>query len=207
MKRIIILLLLVFFGQYTAVSQDQPGNLKTALLIVDIQEFYFPGEGPGLVNAVPASLRAKEVLQIFRERKQMVVHVRHRAAKGFEIHENVRPLAGERVITKEKVNAFHGTDLLEFLTENGVSRLIVMGMQTHMCLEAAVRAASDFGFECFVVEDACATRDLVLADKVVKAQDVHAATLATIRDGRYGKVIHSGDFIQNIDTWLFGKPE
>ena len=207
MKRIIILLLLVVSGQYAAVSLDHPDNLKTALLIVDIQEFYFPGEGPGLVNAVPASLRAKEVLQVFREKKQLVVHVRHQAAKGFEIHENVSPVAGEKVITKEKVNAFQGTDLLEFLKENGVTRLIVMGMQTHMCLEAAVRAASDFGFECIVVEDACATRDLVLGDRIVKAEDVHAATLVTIRDGRYGKVIHSGNFMHNIDTWLFGKPE
>lgn len=183
----------------------QPKEVKTALLIVDIQQFYFPGEGPGLVNAEGASLAAKEVLQIFREQKQLVVHVRHQSKKGFEIHPNVAPLPDEKVITKEEVNSFHKTDLLDYLTKNKINRLVIIGMQTQMCLEAAVRAAHDYGFECVVVGDACATRDLKFGGKTVKAEEVQTAVLATITDGRYGKVIDLKDFKENKSRYLYEK--
>ena len=177
--------------------------MKTALLIVDIQNFYFPGEGPGLVHAEEASLAAKEVLQIFREKKQLVVHVRHKSKKGFEIHQNVAPLQDEKVITKEDVNSFQKTDLLEYLKNNRIERLVVLGMQTQMCLEGAVRAAHDYGFDCIVVGDACATRDLKFGDKTVRAEDVQTAVLATITDGRYGKVITLREFKENPENYMF----
>jgi nicotinamidase-related amidase len=205
MKRIsgVVLTFLVF--QCTANSQEKTDIVKSALLIVDIQNFYFPGDDPGLVNAEPASLIAKEVLEIFREKKQLVVHVRHKAAKGFEIHKNVEPLPGEKVITKEEVNCFQGTDLLEYLKSYNISRLIIIGMQTQMCVEAAVRAGHDFGFDCVVISDACATRDVMFKDKIVNAEDVQTIIMATITDGGYGKVIDLETFKENTDKYIHEK--
>jgi nicotinamidase-related amidase len=57
---------------------------------------------------------------------------------------------------------------------------VIAGMQTHMCVEAAVRAAADLGYEVTVVADACATRDVQHGGRTVAAADVHAATLATL---------------------------
>jgi nicotinamidase-related amidase len=185
------------------IVEQKKDPVKTALLIVDIQNFYFPGEGPGLVHAQEASLVAKEVLQIFRDHKQLVVHVRHKTNKGFEIHPNVAPLSTEKIITKEEVNSFQKTDLLEYLKSNGINRLVIIGMQTQMCLEAAVRAAHDLGFECMVVQDACATRDLKFGDKTIKAEDVQTAVLATLTDGRYGKVIDLKDLKENTEKYLY----
>jgi nicotinamidase-related amidase len=164
-------------------------SIKTALLIVDIQNFYFPGDDPGLVNAEAASLVAKEILESFREKNQLVVHVRHKSNKGFEIHKNVEPVSNEKVITKVEVNSFLNTDLLEYLKINNINRLVIIGMQTQMCLEAAVRAGSDFGFECIVIQDACATRDLRFNDKIVIAEDVQTTVFATLTNGGYAKVI------------------
>lgn len=202
MKRILSFFLTFATFTLYAYSQKDEGNIKSALIIVDIQNFYFPGDGPGLVNAEQASLNAKEILAIFRENNQLVVHVRHKSDKGFDIHKNVEPLPDEKVITKEEVNSFQGTDLLDYLKSNNVSRLIIIGMQTHMCLEAAVRAGHDYGFECIVIDDACATRDLKFLDKTVKAEDVQASTLATITGGGYGKVIDLKTFKENIDLYL-----
>ncbi len=202
-EKILVLVLALLFFQYSANSQQKEnGNIKTALLIVDIQDFYFPGNGPGLVNAEAASLNAKEILEIFREKDQLVVHVRHKSDKGFAIHKNVEPLSDEKVITKEEVNSFQNTDLLEYLKTNNISRLVIIGMQTHMCLEAAVRAGNDFGFECIVIHDACATRDLKFNDKIVKAEDVQISTLATIAGGGYGKVIDLKTFKEHTDKYL-----
>jgi nicotinamidase-related amidase len=202
MKRIFGLVLTLLIFQYSVSSQQKDDNIKTALLIIDIQNFYFPGDGPGLVNAEPASLNAKKVLEIFREKKQLVIHVRHKTDKGFEIHKNVEPVSNEKVITKEEVNCFQGTDLLEYLKNNNISRLVILGMQTQMCVEAAIRAGHDFGFECVVISDACATRDVKFKDKVVKAEDVQTSTLASITDGGYGKVIDLEVFKEHTDKYL-----
>jgi nicotinamidase-related amidase len=70
-------------------------------------------------------------------------------------------------------------------------------MQTHMCLEAAARAAHDLGFEVTVIGDACATRDLRYGDRTVPAADVHASTLATL-DRTYARVV-------DTETFLSGK--
>ncbi len=202
MKRILGFVLTFFIFQYSVNSQQIGDSIKTALLIVDIQNFYFPGDGPGLVNAELASLKAKEILQICREKKQLVVHVRHKADKGIEIHNNVEPISNEKVITKEEINSFQRTDLLEYLKSNNINRLIIIGMQTQMCVEAAIRAGHDFGFECVVIHDACATRDVKFTDKIVKAKDVQTSILATITDGGYGKVIDLKFFKENIDKYL-----
>jgi nicotinamidase-related amidase len=202
MKRILGLILTLLIFPFHVNSQQEGINNKTALLIVDIQNFYFPGDGPGLVNAEQASLNAGEILKIFRENYQLVVHVRHKSDKGFDIHKNVAPLPDEKVITKEEVNSFQGTDLLDYLKSYNISRLIIIGMQTHMCLEAAVRAGHDYGFECIVIDDACATRDVKFLDKIVKAEDVQISTLATITDGGYARVIDLKTFKENPDKYL-----
>ena len=199
------LILALFVFQSFASATEKEADIRTALLIVDIQNFYFPGEKPGLVNAIPASLKAKEILEIFREKRQLVVHVRHKSNKGFEIHKNVEPLSGEKVITKEEVNSFQGTDLLEYLKNNKISRLVIVGMQTQMCVEAAIRAGHDYGFECVVISDACATRDVKFNDKTVKAEDVQNTIFAIIIDGRYGKVTDMQVFKENIDKYLHQK--
>ena len=205
MTRLFSLFIAVLLFQCTAYSQQKDDSLKTALLIVDIQNFYFPGEGPGLVNAEQASLKAKEVLQIFRDKQQLVVHVRHKSETRGEIHKNVEPILNEKVITKEEVNSFLKTDLLEYLQSNHINRLVIIGMQTQMCLEAAVRAAHDFGFECVIVQDACATRDVNFNESAAKAEDVQTTVLATITDGGYGKVIDLNGFKENADKYLFQK--
>lgn len=205
MKRFLSLFLTILIFQFSVDAQQNKDNIKTALLIVDIQDFYFPGDGPGLVNAEEASLVAKEILQEFRNENQLIIHVRHQSSKGFKIHKNVKPKANEKVISKEEVNSFQGTDLLEYLKRQNVNRLVVIGMQTQMCLEAAVRAGHDYGFECVVVGDACATRDLKFGDQVIKAADVHASTLATIEGGGYGKVIDMKTFKEDSEKYLYQK--
>jgi nicotinamidase-related amidase len=197
--RMLLLLLLPFVLNAQSATDN---SKKTALLLVDIQDFYFPGDGPGLVNAEAASRNAKKVLELFREHKNLVVHVRHKANKGFAFHENVLPMENEKIITKTEVNSFLGTDLLNFLQSNGIERLVLVGMQTHMCLEAAVRAAHDYGFECTVIEDACATKDLSFNNQVIKASDVHLSTLNTLASGGYAKILNLSTFIENKDLFF-----
>ena len=100
----------------------------------------------------------------------------------------------EDIISKDQVNAFLGTGLDSILKTNAISDLVLCGMQTHICLEAATRAGSDLGYNCTVVEDACTTRSLKFGDTVVEAKDVHASTLATLRS--YAKILTTEMYFQ-----------
>jgi nicotinamidase-related amidase len=152
----------------------------TALLIIDIQDFYFPGGKVPLVEPEAAAKNAGKVLAAFRAEGKPVIHVRHDFEPGG--------------FTKTEVSCFNGTKVLAHLKETGVEKLVIIGMQTHMCLEAATRAAYDHGFEVTVVGDACATRDLKYGDRTVPAADVHASTLATL-NRTYAKVVDTEAFL------------
>lgn len=188
-------LFLLFFGLLPFLISAQSDTTKTALLLIDIQDFYFEGGSSALVNPIPASLNAAKLLNDFRTKGQLVIHVKHGEGPQSEIHDNVKPLPGEKIFVKQEVNSFLNTGLLGYLRENKVKELVLCGMQTHMCLEAATRAASDFGFECTVIGDACATKDLKYGDIVIKAEDVHYSTLATFRP--YAKVMDTEEFLKN----------
>ena len=186
MKKIFILLAVLFIylaanKLIMAQEKEETNSLKnTAFIIIDIQNFYFPGGSLPLFEPEKAAQNAQELLKICRQNDILVIHVRHNASSGSEIHSLVKPIEGEKIISKDKANSFVGTDLLEYLNENNIKNLIICGMQTHMCLEAATRAASDYGFSCTVIEDACTTRDLKFGDNLVLAKDVHYSTLSTL---------------------------
>ena len=90
------------------------------------------------------------------------------------------PEEHEMVIVKNFPNSFVGTDLLDRLKEDNVTDLVVCGMMTHMCVDATVRAAKDFGFQIVLIGDACATKDLEIQGQPVKASDVQNSFLAAL---------------------------
>lgn len=171
------------------------GQERKVLVLIDIQEFYFPGGAQPLHEPEEAAKHAAQALSLFRELGWPVVHVQHEFGPGGAIHTLVAPLEGEVVITKKEVNAFSGTNLLGVLQELKPSELVFAGMQTHMCLEAAVRAAKDYGFRCTVLADACATRNLKYDGIEVPAAQVHASTLATL-NRTYARVMKTAAWVE-----------
>ena len=182
----------------SVLSQTTPappaGDKVTALLIIDIQDFYFSGGALPLVGSEAAGRNAARILEKFRKEGRLVIHVGHNAKNNMGFYEAVAPRSGEKVFYKNEVSAFNGTDLLSYLREQKVQRLVIMGMQTHMCVEAAVRAASDLGFECILIGDACATRNLKYKNREISAEDVHDATLSTL-DRTYATVVDTETFL------------
>ncbi len=87
----------------------------------------------------------------------------------------------ETIFQKHHPNSFRDTPLLEHLRQRSIERLVICGMMTHMCVDATTRAAYDFGFECQVAQDACATKTLSIAGQTVPAGQVHYAFLAALQ--------------------------
>jgi nicotinamidase-related amidase len=189
MKR---LLLIIFISIISAIAVKAQVH-ETALLLIDIQDFYFPGGKSALVEPEEAAINAAKLLYHFRKEKMVIIHVRHNSEPGGKINDMVKPLPDEKIFSKNGVNCFVGTDLLPFLKINKIDTLVICGMQTHMCVEAATRAGSDMGFSCILIHDACATKDLKFGDKVVRAEDVHYSTLATLKS--YAKVVSTEEYL------------
>jgi nicotinamidase-related amidase len=182
-------------------------TMKTALLLIDIQNDYFPGGKYPLVNPLEAAQNAYMILQCFREHRLHSgrhVHIQHISKepdatffisgdRGTDIHDSVAHFEGEPIVYKHEPNSFLNTNLLELLKNWETERVIITGMMTHMCVDATARAASDFGFQIIIAEDACATRDLKYGDTIIPAEHVHKAFLAALKS--YGRVVKSEEIL------------
>lgn len=165
--------------------------MKTGLVLVDMQNDYFPGGRMELVGMSEAGQKARELLAAFRDNSWPTFHIQHVSVregasfflpdtKGVEINDCIKPLAGEQVIQKIYPNSFRDTALLEELKKAEIERLVICGAMSHMCIDATVRAAFDLGFKCQVIEDACATCDLEFGGQTIAARQVHGAFMAAL---------------------------
>ena len=172
---------------------------ERALVIIDIQNDYFPGGRMALEGADAAAANAAQALARLRKEGVPVIHVRHLSVRpgstffipgtsGADIHPAVKPQGGEKVVEKNFPNSFRGTELERLLKDGGVKELVVAGMMTHMCVDASVRHAADLGYRVTLLGDACATRAQSYGGETVPARHVHAAFLAAL-NGFYAKVV------------------
>lgn len=192
-------------SQANSVSEGENG---IGLIVVDIQNDYFPGGSMELVGMEKAAANAKLLLEQSRKKGIPVIHIQHIAARpgatffvpgtvGAEIHEVVAPCAGESIVVKNFPNSFRGTSLFELLAARQVKDLVICGAMSHMCIDATTRAAFDLGFNCTVVADACATRDLQFQGRTVNAADVHASFMAALAVP-YAKIVTTEEILGQL---------
>ncbi|MEG0861647.1 MAG: cysteine hydrolase family protein [Pseudomonas sp.] len=178
---------------------------KHALIVIDIQNDYFPGGKWTLEGADRAADNAARIVAATRSNGDLVVHVRHEfessdapfftpGSDGARIHPKVAPQDKEPVVLKHKVNSFLNTELKALLDEHGIGAVTVIGSMSHMCIDAFTRAAADLDYSVTVIHDACATRDLEFNGVTVPAAHVHAAYMASLAFA-YAQVVATEDYL------------
>lgn len=166
--------------------------MKTALLMLEIQNDYFPNGRIPLERSLDASIKAQIALQTYRERKEAILHVQHISTepnatyffpctKGADFYPSVHPLKNEPVFKKHYPNSFKDTQLLNYLKKQQIKHLVICGMMTHQTIDSTVRAAFDLGFYCTILQDACAARQLEFNQTLVSTQNVQYAILAALQ--------------------------
>ncbi len=181
---------------------------KTALLLIDLQNDYFAGGTMELTGADEALQNALILLRFARAEGLSVIFMRHFSVqpqatfflpdtKGAQLHDSLDPLEHEPVMDKNFPNSFRQTELDEYLNTRKITRLVICGMMSHMCVDATTRAAFDKDFTCILAHDACATRPLTFLNKTIKAEDVHGAFMAAL-GARYARVATTGDCIATL---------
>jgi nicotinamidase-related amidase len=184
--------------------------MKTALLLIDIQNDYFPGGKMELSGPQQAGENAAALLAAFRRLDLPVIHIQHLSRQagatffvpgtdGANIHSLVAPAANETVIQKNYPSSFRETGLLEHLKEQRIGKLVIAGMMTHMCVDTTTRAACDLGFAIQLAHDACATRALSFGGMQVAAGDVQVAYIAAL-DGVFAKAERTQDIIAGLEA-------
>ncbi|MDI3284111.1 cysteine hydrolase family protein [Polyangium sp. 15x6] len=176
-----------------------------ALIVVDIQNDYFPGGKWTLSGTEAAADNAARLLAAARSKGDLVVHIRHEfpsadapffapGSEGAQIHPKVRNRDDEHVVLKHHINSFRDTDLKAVLDRHGITEVVICGNMSHMCVDAVTRAAADFGYAVTVIHDACASRDLEFNGVRVPAAQAHAAFMAALGFA-YAKMRSTDEFL------------
>ncbi len=161
--------------------------MTTGLLLIDFQAgFHAPVWGAR--NNPDAETHAARLLDAWRGRGALIVHVRHLSRQpgspltgdGTAWLDGLAPQAGEAVFEKHVNSAFIGTGLEAHLREAGIGALVVAGLTTPHCVSTSCRMAANLGFDVILAHEACAAFDTSAntswqadAGIVVSAQQAH----------------------------------
>ena len=113
---------------------------------------------------------------------------------GHDLIDDIQPLGGEIVIDKPGYSAFHQTDLDQILRDQGIQTLVVCGVTTEVCVHTTVRAATDHGYHCITVGDACAASEPQLQQP--------ALDMLGVEGGIFGDVSSSAQLISRFNATL-----
>jgi len=178
--------------------------MKKALIVIDLQNDYFCNGNMELVNIDEALQNSNELVKFAREENYKIYFIQHFSTRegatffvpnsdGVELHSNL-DIQNELIIEKNYPNSFRETVLQDELKKENISELIVCGAMTHMCIDTTVRAGFDLGYKIILVNDACATRDLMFKGETIKAKDVHNSFMSAL-DGLFCEVKDAGEII------------
>lgn len=178
-----------------------------AIVFIDYQNEYVDGAMPLGQAGSKAIANAQRLLDKARKQDIPIFHIAHHGADNgkvfdplsanVDIVDQLKPLDGEKTITKNHPNAFYDTQLQALISDSGKQQVIFAGFMSHMCVSSSVRAAFDLGFQNFVCHDACATRALPdYKRETISAEVMHDTAMAALQD-RFAALVETDDLVNH----------
>lgn len=142
-----------------------------ALVVIDLQNDYFPGGAFPLWNAEATLGNVVDAVRKAREARIPVILVQHVAdaakgiapffnadTKGVELHPDVRAAAPKaQVVVKSFADGFLGTGLEDVLAGYGTQEILVCGMMTQNCVTHTAISKAAEKYRVSVLKDCCTT--------------------------------------------------
>jgi nicotinamidase-related amidase len=165
--------------------------MKTALLVIDCQNYFFDPASSAYLSASAKILpRVNRLIEAARiqgwpvaftvhgpdyDRTNLMFKKWRHLPKGDDclLHQDIAIPHGSAIFNKQHYSAFIGTDLEKWLRERQVIRLLVCGVMTHLCVDTTVRHAFMMGFAPILIADACCS----------KTSALHKAALLALEHG------------------------
>ncbi len=168
---------------------------RAALLVIDMQKFFLDPESPTFTCGGRAILpNVKRLIAAFRQANRPIIHTRHvhhpegidagimgwwwqgmclEGTPESEIHDDIAPLAHEKVVLKHRYSSFYNTDLETVLRCLNVEDLVISGIMTNMCCESTARDAYYRDYRVFFLADGTGSIN----------EEMHLATLLNLAFG------------------------
>ncbi|WP_066071622.1 cysteine hydrolase family protein [Neobacillus soli] len=180
--------------------------MKQALLIIDVQQDLVEGnsEEQGVFKKEKLIQNINTVIEkAINERVQIVfirdLDVSNGEGPGFQIHKDINVPSTAVIFDKAATNSFYGTPLKEYLQDQTVEHLVIMGCKTEHCIDTAVRTATINHYDVTLVGDGHSTSD----SEILSAEQIilhHNKTL----HGHYN--VDNFSLVRNSNEELF-KPD
>ena len=167
--------------------------MSKALLVIDLQNDYFPGGKFPLWNTAAVLSNIEQAIKAARTKGIAVIHIQHIAnpkmgiapffnsgTDGVNIHPRILAAAPDApVVVKEYADSFFGTKLEETLSALGVDELLICGMMTQNCVTHTAISKSAEKYKVTVLKDCCTTVDEMLHNIALHALSTRVSLVAS----------------------------
>jgi nicotinamidase-related amidase len=181
----------------------------TVLYLIDLQQGFKDNKHwGGKRNNPNCEANCFKLLSKFRDEARPVIHIKHCSISsssplhpshpGNEFIETLKPLSNEDVIEKNVNSGFIGTNLKRLQDHKYNSKnIVVVGFTTNHCVSTTVRMGSNFGYNMYLVNDACATFERVDFDgKLWSAEDIHTVSICNLKD-EFATILNTTDILNS----------
>jgi nicotinamidase-related amidase len=103
------------------------------------------------INSLIARARRAGAVVVFIQHADKRTLVK--GSEAWQLHPQLRPVAGDRAIHKCHSSAFRETSLDQMLVKEKVARVVVTGLVTHGCVKKACQDALNMGYEVVLASD------------------------------------------------------
>jgi isochorismate hydrolase len=165
---------------------------RSALLVLDLQEYFLMEESHAFVPSSPAILPGIfKLIAAFSAANYPVIATRHlntqkdagMMSKWWRDLIDIKTAYSQNIaidnnrnihtINKTQYDAFFHTTLEDVLHIHAIAQVVICGVMTHLCCETTARSAFMRGYEVFFTVDGTATNN----------EELHRASLLTLSHG------------------------
>ncbi|TDD90094.1 isochorismatase family protein [Saccharopolyspora karakumensis] len=185
---------------------------RRALVVIDVQQVYFDGpleiQHPPPAESLPRVARAIDAANAAGIPVIAVQHTMGEDAPvfnptqpSFQLHPEIagRRTDGWKQVVKDRSSIYSGTDVVDWLREQGVDTVTLVGYMTNNCVLASAVEAEGLGFATEVLDDATGAINLANDAGVVDAKTVHA-TLMTLLNSNWAAVASTEAWTQALEA-------
>lgn len=185
-------------------------NENVALIVIDMQQgFYDAAWGP-TTNYPECEKNVDRLVAEWSTRRMPLVVVRHDSRNptsplftdgdGNNLLESIQDAAADLLVTKTVNSSFYGSpDLAQWLRGRAITRIVICGIQTNLCVETTARMGGNLGFEVLVPLDATRTFDLAGPDgTVISASTLMQVTATNLHGDGFAQVVSTQDVLDSV---------